>query len=261
MATSNEESKRVLDGKAAVVTGAAVGIGLAMAKRLGKAGASVLINDIDEQATLAAIDVLSADGIACTAVTGDASDLNTIDQMVAMAVSEFGRLDIAIANAGISPFGGFLDYGLDAFRRLNAVNLESTFFLAQRATRQMIDQGEGGRILMMSSVTGYQYHPDCTAYAMTKAGIRMLVKNLGVELAPHGIRVNGIAPGAIAVDRTLEDPDYQATWDRITPTGRTGNPEDIASAAMFLVSPAAEHITGQTLVVDGGWTSLSPRPD
>ena len=124
----------------------------------------------------------------------------------------------------------------------------------------MIKQNDPGRILLMSSVTGHQYHPDLAAYGMSKAAIRMLAKSLGVELAPQGITVNAISPGATATERTLEDESYEATWARLNPTGRPATVADIAHAALFLLSPQAGQITGQTLVVDGGWTAVSPPP-
>lgn len=257
---SDENSKRDFAGMVAIVTGAAVGIGREFVHRLVTEGASVVFNDIDPAAANAAADQLRSGGVNVEVVIGDAGDLDVIDQLVATAKSAFGRLDIAIANAAICPFGKFLDYEPEMFQKLVDVNLRGSFFLAQRAARQMVEQGDGGRILMMSSVTGFQFHPDCTAYAMTKGAIPLLVKNLGVELANVGIRVNAVAPGATIVDRTMEDPAYDETWSRLTPNGRTGTVSDMANAAMFLVSSAAEHITGQTLVVDGGWTSLSPPP-
>ena len=113
----------------------------------------------------------------------------------------------------------------------------------------------------MSSVTGHQYHPDLAAYGMSKAAIRMLAKSLGVELAPHGITVNGISPGATATERTLSDPTYDETWSKLNPTGRPGTVQDVAHAALFLLSPHAGQITGQTLIVDGGWTAVSPPPE
>ena len=113
----------------------------------------------------------------------------------------------------------------------------------------------------MSSVTGHQHHPDLAAYGMSKAAIRMLAKTLGVELAPHKITVNAISPGATLTERTLEDPDYIATWSTLTPTGKPATTADIAHAALFLLSPQANHITGQTLIIDGGWTATSPPPN
>ena len=258
---ARQEPNDAFTGKVAVITGAAIGIGFEMASRLAQAGASVLINDVDEAAAIAAKQALSRSRGACEIVVGDASELSVVQRMVDGAIEHFGRVDIAIANAGVSPFGAFLDYSADDLRKVLSVNLEGTFFLAQAAAKQMIKQSGGGRILMMSSVTGYQFHPDATAYGMTKAAIRMLVKNLGVELASEGIRVNGIAPGATLTERTQEDAKYDETWSRITPAGRPATTTDIANVALFLLSDNADHITGQTLVVDGGWTSISPRPD
>ncbi len=258
---SEDHLGREFVGKVAVVTGAATGIGREFVKRLASAGASIVLNDVDAAAAEATAGQVRQRGTKCEVVVGDAGDLDIIEKIVSTAVSELGRVDIAIANAGISPFGSFLDYRAEDFQRVVNVNLAGSFFLAQRAARQMINQGDGGRILMMSSVTGIQFHPNCTAYSMTKGAIGMLVRNLGVELAGAGIGVNAIAPGATVVDRTLEDPNYENTWSRITPSGRTGTVSDMANAGMFLVSLAAEHITGQTLVVDGGWTSISPPPN
>ncbi len=180
--------------------------------------------------------------------------------MVVKAVASFGRLDIAVANAGITTFGSFLEYQAEQFQQLMAVNLQGSFFLAQQAARQIIKQGSRGRILFMSSVTGHQAHPNLSAYGMTKAALEMLAKALSVELADSGITVNAIAPGATLTERTLEDPDYLATWQRITPTSTVATTEDIAHAALFLLSPQARQITGQSLIVDGGWTSVSPPP-
>ena len=112
----------------------------------------------------------------------------------------------------------------------------------------------------MSSVTGHQAHKNLAAYGMSKAALEMLAKNLVIELSPYQININAIAPGATATERTTEDPMYEKTWSRITPIGRPASVKDIASAALFFVSGAAKHITGQTLVVDGGWTSVSPSP-
>jgi 3-oxoacyl-[acyl-carrier protein] reductase len=140
------------------------------------------------------------------------------------------------------------------------LNLGGSFFLAQSASIKMRMNNSGGRILFMSSVTGHQAHKNLAAYGMSKAALELLAKTLVVELSQYKITVNAIAPGATMTERTASDPEYQSTWSRITPTGRPANVDDIAQAALFLVSPAAGHITGQTLVVDGGWTSTSPSP-
>ena len=140
------------------------------------------------------------------------------------------------------------------------VNLGGNFFLAQQASLQMKKQGSGGSILFTSSVTGHQAHKDLAAYSMTKAALEMLAKNLVIELSGYGITVNAIAPGATLTERTVDDPGYEKTWSGITPIGRPATTLDIANAALFLVSPQARHITGQSLVIDGGWTSVSPSP-
>ena len=140
------------------------------------------------------------------------------------------------------------------------LNLGGSFFLAQSAAKQMKQQGTGGRILFMSSVVGHQAHKNLAAYAITKAGLEMLAKNLVVELSPYNITVNAIAPGATLTERTLHDLEYEKTWSRITPIGKPATVSDIANAALFMVSPASGQITGQSLIIDGGWTSVSPSP-
>jgi glucose 1-dehydrogenase len=180
--------------------------------------------------------------------------------MVDTAVEKFGQLNIVIANAGITLFGDFMEYQPEAFYKVLHTNLGGSFFLAQAAARQIKKQETGGSILFMSSVTGHQAHKNLAAYGMTKAALEMLAKNLVVELSEFGITVNAIAPGATLTERTAEDPEYKSTWSKITPLGKPAYPADIANAALFLVSGLATHVTGQSLVIDGGWTSVSPSP-
>jgi len=244
----------------AIVTGAGQGIGKEICRQLAADGAAVLLNDVEESlATEAAKEISKAHG-KCIPVSGDVADATTIERLIHQAVSQFGRLDIAVANAGITLFGDFLNYGRQDFKRVMEVNILGTFFLAQAAAKQMISQASGGSILFMSSVTGIQAHKDLGAYGMTKAALQMLAKHLVIELGPYGISVNAIAPGATKTERTMQDKDYDATWSALTPMGRPATPADISAAATFLVSKQARHITGQTLVIDGGWSSVSPRP-
>ena len=249
------------NGQVAIVTGAGKGIGYQISLELAKNGVFVVMNDTDEQLIKEVSTKINAlYGNQTMGIAGDAGEISIIQLLVDQAVSNFGQLDIIVANAGITLFGDFLSYEPEAFQGVMKVNLQGSFFLAQRAARQMILQNNGGRILLMSSVTGQQAHKDLAAYAMTKAGLQMLAKNLVIELSEYGITVNTVAPGATLTERTLEDEDYKSTWARITPMGRAGTVEDVANAVLFLVSPAAAQITGQTLVVDGGWSAVSVSP-
>jgi len=243
--------------KVAIVTGAGQGIGYEIAKQLCDAGAKVVLNDIEEKF---AVDAATKIGSNCLALAGDSGNMDFIRQMVETAVAEFGSLDIIIANSGITLFGDFLDYPQESFNRVMNVNLGGSFFLAQLAAKQMIKQSSGGSILFTSSVTGHQAHKKLAAYGMTKAALEMLAKNLVIELSQYRITVNTIAPGATLTERTLDDPDYETVWSGLTPMGRPATTTDIANAALFMVSDKAKHITGQSLIIDGGWTSVSPSP-
>ncbi len=246
--------------KTAIVTGAGQGIGFEICRLLSEKGMAVLLNDVDEALAKKSAATISGTYGPCYGIGGDAADPGFIDEMISTALREFGRLDIVIANAGITLFGGFLDYTREAFQDVMNTNLGGSFFLAQAAARQMIRQGGGGRILFMSSVTAHQAHKNLAAYSMTKAALEMLARNLVIELSAYGITVNAIAPGATLTERTAEDDRYEQTWSDITPMGRPARTTDIAQAAYFLVSELAGHITGQTLVIDGGWTAVSPSP-
>lgn len=250
------------EDKVAVVTGAGIGIGFEIAKQLALAGAAVVLNDIDAAVANKAVKNIQKEGGSCIAVVGDSSDLMIIQQMIDTAIEKFGRLDFAIANAGITTFGSFLDYPIERFQQLIKVNLQGTFFLAQQAAKQMIKQQSGGRIILMSSVTGHTFHPDLTTYGMSKAAIIFLAKTLGVELAKHQITVNAISPGATLTERTIEldNGNYKKTWERTTPNGKCATTNDIAHTALFLLADQSSHITGQTIVVDGGWTGMSSSP-
>ncbi|RQP19047.1 SDR family oxidoreductase [Parapedobacter defluvii] len=249
----------IFSGKTAIVTGAGQGIGFEICRQLVQEGAAVLLNDVDEALANDASRKLQEIG-KCIACPGDSSDLTFIRQLVARAVTDTGTLDVVIANAGITLFGDFLNYSPESFYRVMQVNLGGTFFLAQEAAKQLIKQGRGGSLVFTSSVTGHQAHKNLAAYGMSKAALEMLAKHLVVELSSFGINVNTVAPGATRTERTEADAEYVSTWSAITPMGRPATTADIASAVMFLISDKARHITGQTLVIDGGWTSVSPSP-
>jgi glucose 1-dehydrogenase len=247
--------------KVAIVTGAGQGIGLEMCSQLAMAGSKVILNDVDEILAASGVKkVIDATGGTCISFAGDASEPAFIQRMVDTAVAKYGHLDIVIANAGITLFGDFFTYSPEAFFRVLQVNLAGTFFLAQAAANQMKLQSSGGSLLFTSSVTGHQAHKNLAAYGMSKAALEMLAKNLVIELSQYKINVNTVAPGATLTERTMDDPEYAATWSRITPMGRVATVTDIANTALFLVSEKARHITGQSLIADGGWTCISPSP-
>lgn len=247
--------------KTAIITGAGQGIGLAIAEKLAAQSVNLILNDLEEGLITDACKRIShVHGVSAIPICGDSSSEAVINDICDAAISNCGSLDILVANSGITLFGAFLEYGREDFREVCRVNQEGTFFLAQAAAKIMKDQPNGGAILFTSSVTGHQSHANLGAYAMSKAALEMLAKNLVLELAPHKIRVNTVAPGATLTNRTAMDPDYESTWARITPLGRPASAQDIANAAAFLVSEEAKHITGQTLIIDGGWSSVSPSP-
>jgi glucose 1-dehydrogenase len=253
-------SDKPFHNQVAIVTGAGQGIGFEICRQLADQGGQVILNDSQEVlATEAARTITRQKGI-CIPIAGDVSDVGFLQFLIDESVKQFGKVDIAIANAGITLFGDFLDYDPSDFNQVVNVNLRGTFFLAQAAARQMIQQKRGGKLLFMSSVTGVQAHKNLAAYGMTKAAIQMLAKNLVIELSAHKINVNALAPGATLTSRTVAEKDYEEIWAGLTPMGRAASTEDIANAACFLVSSKADHITGQTIIIDGGWTSISPSP-
>jgi len=247
-----------LFGKAAIVTGAGQGIGFAICRHLITRGAKVILNDADPTLSNQAAASL---GPNCISLPGNAADIPFTSQLVNTCVQHFGQLDIVIANAGLTLFGDFFSYTPESFSKVMQLNLAGTFFLAQAAALQMRRQQQGGSLLFTSSVTGHQAHRHLAAYGMSKAALEMLARNLVIDLSPYGINVNTVAPGATLTERTAGDPSYEKTWSTLTPMGRPASVDDIAAAILFLVSPEARHITGQTLIVDGGWTAISPGPE
>lgn len=258
-----------LQGRVAIVTGASREIGAAMAEALAGAGAAVVLA-YHGPAELAdsAIERIRAAGGQALAHATDLSSVAENRRLVARAVEDFGRLDIFVANAGLTMWGAFLDIDEPTWNAVADLNLKGSFFGAQAAARQMVAQRErdpgdryGGRIVFSSSVTGIVALPNCSAYAVTKAGLRHMATVLALELGGYGITVNALGIGATLNERNLrDDPDYAAHWAGVTPTGRCGQPEDVARALLFLASPDAAMITGQTLRIDGGWSWAGHAP-
>jgi glucose 1-dehydrogenase len=245
-----------LRDKVAVVTGAATGIGRAIATQLVRDGAKVVIDYVgssDQADELAnALGTIGGDAIA---VAADVSDPAQVDMLVEHTVKTYGRLDIWVNNAGIEKEYPFLETPLDYWHEVIAVNLTGPFLGCQRAAKQMVAQGGGGRIVTISSV--HEDIPMVTnaPYCAAKGGVRMLMRTIAVELAPHGITVNNIAPGAIDTPMdapTKADPEKMRALLAEIPLGRMGKPQEVAHLCAFLASDEAAYVTGSTYVIDGG---------
>lgn len=251
-------------GKTAIITGAANGIGYAIAEHLINEGANVVINDISSKAARTATEALNAKGSGTAySYPGDAGDVGFIRDMVrfAGAIKE-SRLEMVVANAGLTEFGDFFEFTPESFEKVMNLNMRGTFFLAQAAAAHMKDNGHQGNIVLIGSNVGARAYNNLAAYGMSKAGITGLAKQLVLPLGPLGISINCVSPGATLTERTAEEePDYAGVWSVLNPNGRVGKPEDVAATVSFLLSPASRHITGQTLLVDGGWTAYGPSPD
>jgi glucose 1-dehydrogenase len=246
----------MLAGKVGVVTGAATGIGRAIATRFAGEGATVVIDYVgpsDGAEQFAAS--LGATGATAAAIAADVGDPAQVAALFDETVRRFGRLDILVNNAGIEKKIPFVDIPLADWDAILRVNLTGTFLCAQRAAQQMIAQGGGGRIINISSV-----HEDVpmtlnAAYSASKGGIRMLMRTIAAELAPHGILVNNIAPGAVftPIDADVEvDKEKLAALLAEIPLGRMAKPEEIAALCAFLASDQASYSTGATFFIDGG---------
>lgn len=247
-----------LPNKVALVTGASSGIGKAIATRFAAEGAHLAINyrpggkhDVDR-----AVGEAAAFGTTSIAIAADVSKRAEVERMVQQVVAQFGRLDILVNNAGIEIKKPFLEVTDDEWNKVIAVNLYGAFVVSQVAARQMVEQG-GGKIVNISSVHEDIPFPEYTAYCASKGGLRMMMRNLAMELAPYKINVNNIAPGAIATpinQAVLDDPTAMKNAVSEIPWGRFGRPEEVAAVAVFLASDEAEYVTGSTYYVDGGLT-------
>jgi glucose 1-dehydrogenase len=248
-----------LENKVALVTGASSGIGKSIATRFAAEGAHVVVNyrPGSQADTEAAKSEASSFGPTSIAISGDVSKRADVESMMQQILDKFGRLDVAINNAGIEIKKPFLEVGDDEWNKVIAVNLYGSFLISQCAARQMVKQGDGGKLIFISSVHEDIPFPEYTAYCASKGGVRMMMRNLAMELAPFRINVNNIAPGAIATpinQAVLDDPTASKNAISEIPWGRFGRPEEVASVAVFLASDEAEYVTGSTYYVDGGLT-------
>lgn len=246
-----------LAGKAAVITGAARGIGLAIAEALAEAGASVVLNafsqDDQRDAEAASQKIRAAGGQAIVALA-DTSDPNQVAGLVERCRQEFGRLDIFVNNAGIMLLKPALDLTVKEWRRSLAVDLDGYFFGCQAAARVMVQAGRGGKIINVASINHRLGLKNLAAYDAAKGGVVALSRTLAVEWAVHRINVNVLSPGAVEtpLNRDAYTAKVRSNYAERIPQGVIATPQDIAGAAVFLASPAAEYVTGAELVVDGG---------
>ncbi|HYC38373.1 MAG TPA: SDR family oxidoreductase [Usitatibacter sp.] len=250
-----------LRDKVALVTGAGQGIGFACAQALAREGARVVLADRDEPQGMKAAAELAAEGLQTTFVRCDVSRKAEVDAAVAQAVTQLGRLDVLVANAGIVHAAEFIDLEEADFDRVLAVNLKGVFLAGQAAARQMVKQGGGGSIINMSSVNALLAIPNQVPYVVSKGAINQLTKVMAMSLAPHGIRVNGIGPGTILTDlakkAVLGNREAERKILSRTPMGRMGEPHEVACVAVFLASDEASYLTGQTIYPDGGRLALN----
>jgi 2-deoxy-D-gluconate 3-dehydrogenase len=244
-----------LTGRTAIVTGGATGIGRGIVDRLHEAGANVVVADLDREGAKDVVDALRArpDGRAVP-LAADVSDPDDVERMAAAAVDSFGSLDVLVNNAGIYPTRPLAELDLRTFRHVLDVNLTGLYLCTKVAAARMIEQGVGGRIVNITSIDAL--HPSMVGlahYDASKHGAWGFTKNVALELAPHGIWVNAIAPGGIRTPGIGDiDEETMAAFEAMIPMGRLGDPDEIGRAALFLASDLSSYMTGAQIVVDGG---------
>jgi NAD(P)-dependent dehydrogenase (short-subunit alcohol dehydrogenase family) len=262
----------ILTGKVAIVTGGAQGIGGAIARRFAAEGALVVIADVAAETARENLARIEAAGGTALFHETDVADESHVEGLFQLTLDAYGRLDILVNNAGIAHGPGavrhFLEMPRAMWDRLLTIHLNGLFYCSQRAARIMARQGEGGTIINMSSGGGTRAHRQMVAYDTTKGGIEAATRAMALDLAPWGIRVNVIVPGAIAVEqRTPVGKEGAVTPADVIPLARLGTTDEVASAALFLASADAAYVTGHTLFVDGGLTAqlrvpaVDARPD
>lgn len=261
-----DTSDILLTDRVAVVTGGAAGIGAGIARGLAKVGADVVIADIDTEQAEKTAEELRSLGCAALPVTTDVMDDDAIESMIAAAKERFGRIDILVNNVGGVRRRPFIEQSRRSVNRHVQINLMSMFTATQLAAQEMIAGGRGGAILNVSSIEGLRAAPMYAVYGACKAGMLSFTRSMALELSDHDIRVNALAPDFIETEGS-QRPDQEGYWPaedelavvraRYVPLRRHGNVDDCAGAAVFLCSPWASYITGETLAIDGGTLASS----
>ena len=251
-----------LKGKIAIVTGGNSGIGQSIVLELAKQGANIVIDYVcHPEATEALERQVVGLGDQAIGVKADVSKVAELQRLIDAAVKNFSRLDIMVNNAGVETRTSVLDTTEEQYDKVLAINLKSAFFGIQLAARQMIKQGDGGRIINITSVHEDWPMPGNTAYCLSKGGMRMLTRTAGIELAPHKILVVGVGPGAVMTPinlSTMKDPALMQKLNAAIPLGRMAQPEEIGSVVAFLAGEGASYITATTIFADGGIMHSSP---
>jgi NAD(P)-dependent dehydrogenase (short-subunit alcohol dehydrogenase family) len=240
-----------------VVSGGARGIGRACAERLAKEGARVVVLDLDEQTALRAVEELKTAGLEVEAAIGDVTSADDVDRLVEESVGLLGEIDVLVNNVGGARGEGhsrwFWELNLDVFARLEALNVHSTFLCSNRFVQGMLERKQGS-IVNIASTAGLLTDPGHSHYGAVKAAVIQLTKGMAVDLAPHGVRVNCVAPGEVRTNR-YDDVNWERTFELKVPMLRAGQPGEIAAVVAFLASDEASYMTGSTVVVDGGLTA------
>jgi NAD(P)-dependent dehydrogenase (short-subunit alcohol dehydrogenase family) len=247
-----------LSGHCALVTGGNSGIGLGMATALAAAGADVAIWGTNAERNASAAEELEALGTRVVALRCDVGDESDVEAAFAATVDALGKVDACFANAGVSGGGSrFTEMPLEEWRAVMRVNGEGAFLTLRAAARHMVERGEGGSLVGVASMAATEGAPRAQPYAFSKGGLISMVKGIAVELARHGIHANAILPGWIdtpMTERSFADDRFSGAVLPRIPVRRWGLPEDFGAAAVFLASPASAYMTGQSLVIDGGYT-------
>jgi L-rhamnose 1-dehydrogenase len=244
------------EGRVALVTGASRGIGRGIAVALGSDGYRVIVNYTSDEAAAqeAARQVRDAGGEALV-VQADVAEGAQVRDMVARALEAWGRIDVAVLNAGVCPFTPFFDLTEEVWDRTHAVNLKGAFLTAQACARDMVDRGEGGRIIAISSVSSIVGGSAQVHYCPTKAGLNAMMRSMAIVLGPHGITCNAVLPGSVATDinrADWEQPGKRAYLESRIPVGRVGEPRDIGDFVKLLAREESRYVNGAEIVVDGG---------
>ena len=245
-----------LTDKVALVTGSAQGIGLGIAERLAQEGADIIIaGRVEDERLVAAAERIKAHGRRVCALAGDISDVANCRYLITEGVARMGAIDILVNNAGVEKHAPFWEMTEAHFDRTMSINLKGAFFTAQSFVNYLRDTDRGGKIINISSVHEELPFPNFTAYCASKGALKMMTRNLAIELAPLGITVNNIAPGAIETPMNTALLNNPALLEKVLcniPLRRLGQPEDVAGLAAFLASADADYVTGSTFYVDGG---------